>query len=130
MNWSDISFTIDGHPIDVDMTYEAKPEPEYGMDLSVFSVFRQQACEATAECTIPMASFDAFASLFHREPVGASHATLAKRVRYGGRKGRSARRRLFARALPLEMTSAHGTFRGKGIMLDETEMIVRMRSTL
>lgn len=122
VNIRDMSFSIDGHDIPISGASYNYRAPD-GDDLPMLRR------EATAEYTIPLDSF-AFSSLFFkREPSGASQATLVRRLRYGGRKGRSARRRLLAMALPIEIAYAHGKMHGRGIMLDETEMLVRLRST-
>lgn len=127
--YSYASFTIDGEDVPLselsDLKYRERV-PDYGCDLTSL---RLPSYTVTAECTVPMKSFEAFASMFRREPPGASALTLARRVKYGGRKGRSALRRLFKRALPIEMSMANGTrFHGKAVVLDETEMRVRLTS--
>ncbi len=61
---------------------------------------------ASYECTVPLQEWDSLAALFHREPAGASAATLSRRAAYGGRKGRRAYRRLLERASPVELELA------------------------
>lgn len=121
-----MTMTIDGVEVPFTSFNYQRREPDYGFDLrSVLA-----PASFSFETTIPMKDgLEGFASLFRREPVGASYATLARRVRYGGRKGRSAMRRLFARALPIELSTADGDrFVGRAVMLDETQMILRARS--
>lgn len=61
------------------------------------------------------------------EYVGASHTTLVRRVGYGGRKGRSALRRLFERALPIFFTTNEGArLRGCAVSMSETDFAVRL----
>jgi hypothetical protein len=122
---SDVSLTLDGVRYDGPQSIEYREEPEYGFDVS--SLIRKPSVTASVEFTMPGA-LEAFAGLFKREPVGASMETLVRRVRYGGRKGRSAMRRLFARALPIEMTSGISRFRGKAVFLEDGEIQVRARS--
>lgn len=125
MRYSAMSVTIDGKPIDaIDIDYRSI-EPEYGT--SLFSLVRREPCSASIECTVPMSSVADFASLFRSEPVGASYATLARRVTYGGRKGRSAMRRLLKRALPINVRTEQAWFRGRAVMLNDTEMLIRAR---
>lgn len=96
----------------------------YGMDLHVL---RMPSEPFTFETSIPISGFESFAALLRNDPPGASATTLARRVRYGGRKGRSAMRRLFARAVPTELATSDGMrFRGRMVMVNETEMRMRM----
>ena len=50
--------------------------------------------EASCEMTVPASSVQDLLDAIFPRPKGASDATLARRVSYGGRKGRSAMRRL------------------------------------
>lgn len=120
-----MSLTIGGVRYDAPSSYEVKREPDYGCD---FSSLRKEPTEISVECSVPVESMGDFAMLLPREPAGASHATLVRRVHYGGRKGRSALRRLFAKALPIEMTTEFLRFEGSAVLLDETEMRVRLHS--
>jgi len=118
LDWSDVTFTIDGQPISfTNAEWSCKAEPERAPLVS-------KTYEATIETTIPGSPPD-FAALF-REPPGASAATLAKRVKYGGRKGRSAWRRLLKRAPEVVLSTGLVRLRGRAAMLDETEILVRM----
>lgn len=129
-------FTFNGVDVPVDsVTYGRRCRDDddsvdafayaYGCDL--FSLERREPATYTVEATIPMrGGWDDFAKLVHPQPFGASPATLARRVKYGGRKGRSAIRRLFARALPVEMATEYLRFRGRAVMLDESEMRIRL----
>ena len=103
-----------------DFTYQIRDQ--YA---EVEPILRREAYVATAECTVPVGAIEA---LFPRAPAGASHATLVKRMRYGGRKGRSARRRLMARALPIVLTTGYLRYRGRAAFLDETEAVMVVKS--
>lgn len=122
MIYSATSFTVNGEPIDaINIDYRSR-DPNYGIDMSMF---RQASCVASIDCTIPLGSIENFGLLFHRQPAGASYATLARRVKYGGRKGRSAMRRLLHKALPINVRTKHAWFRGRAVMLNETEMLIK-----
>ena len=125
-----VSVTIDGKRYDkvldkVEVTRES--HGAYGCDLR--GLMRPPPTDITIEVTVPIEGPHAFAALFQQEPAGASAQTLAKRVRYGGRKGRSAMRRLLARAAPVEfaMGPAELRFRGRCTMINEGEVVVRAK---
>jgi len=120
--YTSATFTIDGVAFPVeDCIFERKPEPEYGCDLSpLYAPY-----EVNIEIPVK-GSIDDFAALIHREPPGASAVTLARRVKYGGRKGRSAWRRLLKRAPSVELDTGLVRLRGRAVTLDETEIMVQM----
>ncbi len=94
--YSDVSFTLDGVPFPAEsVSITRKTSTSQAVDW----VSRgQQTYEAS--CTVDLApgAFEALvAALTPRQPPGASIGTLAKRALYGGRKGRSAYRRILAR---------------------------------
>ena len=105
-----------------DFTYEID-SAKYAEERA--TIQSSESYSATADMIVPAATFD---FLFPREPAGASHATLVKRMRYGGRKGRSARRRLLARALPMNLNAGHLRYRGKATFLDEGEILMTVKS--
>ncbi len=124
------SFTFNGISVPItDADYRFKTsdvEPGYGLD--TFSLIRREPTTISVEATIPIAGgWDAFAKLIRNDPPGASSRTLARRVGYGGRKGRSALRRLFARALPVAMATDRARFHGRAVMVSETDMRIRLR---
>jgi hypothetical protein len=94
--------TIDGEPIGTPVdAVRVETHASYGVDMSAF---RPEPLNVSIECTVPLdGRLDEFASLYRREPPGASYATLARRARYGGRKGRRALQRMLARVLPIEV---------------------------
>jgi len=104
---------------------------DFGVDMSPFYAERMEGMQkaakpVTIECSVPIAGPEDFAALFHREPAGASGETLAKRAKYGGRKGRRALRRMLARALPVEIEFGprpYQRMRGKYVMVGEEILI-------
>lgn len=119
------SISIGGVVVDgiTDLSWSRK-EPDYGCDLSSL---RGEPISVTAECKIP-GTLEAFARLFRKEPPGASANTLARRVRYGGRKGRRALERLFDRALPIVFTTDLGvSLHGRAVIIDPENIHVRLR---
>lgn len=125
MNWSDAEITIGGVKMPAgEIFYGWNREPDYGVDMSSF-----YPSEVTFETTVAV-DIEAFAGLFPRKPHGASELTLAKRVKYGGRKGRSALRRLLGSALPIELTTVDWPpvrMHGKAVFLSEREIMIEMR---
>lgn len=104
-----------------DVTYEISHD-EYA---DPGPILRGETCSVTGECIVPVGALD---FLLPAEPAGASHETLVKRMRYGGRKGRSARRRLLAKALPIDLMTERLRYRGRATFLDETEALVTIKS--
>ncbi len=119
------SFTFNGIDVPiVDVNY--CPEPSFGVDLGYLRCASQTV---SFETTIPYAGgFAAFAEMLRNDPPGASPKTLVRRVAYGGRKGRSALRRLFARALPIEIATEHMRMRGRCVMLSEVDLHIKASS--
>lgn len=70
-------------PSDIVESMPETSEEEIVTDVSVSSV-------------VPIKGFD-FSNFFVKKPFGASEETLARRVGYGGKKGRKAMKRLRAR---------------------------------
>ena len=94
-NWSDVTLTVGGVPLDVsNVSYTEK------RDAGVAEL-RTAFYEATGSFQITAEAFhdlsDAIAGVLRARTRGASDATLARRVFYGGRKGRRALRRLYDR---------------------------------
>lgn len=132
--YDNVFVMIDGKPIgpggeQVTLTRESRGE--YGVDMSPFYAERmegmQKAKPVTIECSVPISGPEDFAALFHREPPGASMQTLAKRAKYGGRKGRRAMRRMLDRALPTDIQFGPHWWqrmRGKIVMIGE-EIVIK-----
>lgn len=76
----------------------------------------------SGEITMTLDATSGFLDRFFPRP-GASDATLARRVRYGGRKGRSALKRLFAKASPVEISAGDLRIRGRAVFLNDGEMV-------
>lgn len=122
---------IDGKPMGEisDFSYSIKHnensgkaivEPEFSLGGGDF--------KTTVSCIVPAASVIPLDQLmFPREPAGASHETLVKRLRYGGRKGRSARRRLLARGLNVMLNTGRHRVRGRAAMLDGNEILMKVK---
>ncbi len=88
-NWTDLRITLGGEPFPVEhVTFERKP-------LNPMPIGRVERGEYTFEASMLMSGASNFLeNFFPLPPKGATNMTLAKRVSYGGRKGRSALRRL------------------------------------
>lgn len=120
--WSDVSFTLNGDPFPMTSgVYSSKSE--YGFDTKAFLPEKYEV-----NVTVPVKLDElTLAGLFGGAPMGASHKTLVRRVGYGGRKGRSALRRLFERALPIFFTTNEGArLRGRAVSMSETDFEVRL----
>lgn len=89
VEWTDMRITLGGEPFPVEhVTYERKP-------LNPMPIGRIERGEYTVEASMLMSGASNFLeNFFPPPPKGATNMTLAKRVSYGGRKGRSALRRL------------------------------------
>ncbi len=124
-NAEDISFTLDG--------------VEFSGVSSLVFTSRERVPEIVptprawrVTCSATFAMTDGWRALLDAllppEPAGASHATLVRRLWYGGRKARSARRRLLARGAAIVMTTASGArVRGQAAIVSENTMIMRAR---
>lgn len=119
---------IDGHEVRglTKIAYEREPEPQYGFNLH--DLLPDLPTSISVDTEVPIEGLDAFVELLKpREPPGASPSILARRVKYGGRKGRRALRRLYQRTPSIEMTVGAFLLRGRMVMLDEQTIAVRGR---
>jgi hypothetical protein len=124
-----ISLTIDGRTYEqpAEISVERTARADYGCDLRAL---RREPTSVSIECTVPLTSPGDFAELFGRpEPPGASYTTLARRARYGGRKGRRALQRMLARALPIELAWSPWSprFVGRCVMVGD-EVVIKASS--
>lgn len=99
--WSDASLTINGEPMAVESVTYGEIVEKVQRDLK--PVFYETSATFTVAASAIRDLLDALMPRYR----GASDGTLARRVFYGGRKGRSALRRLYARGyLGVGMTAA------------------------
>ena len=93
MEWSgtDVTVTIGGEPIVFDSASFTERTTKLCEDLKGAFYAASTSIEITAE------AFRNLLNALNPRYLGASDLTLARRVFYGGRKGRSALRRLFVR---------------------------------
>lgn len=113
MNYSDVSVTIGGQRIEtVDFAYGRDDDREEAAPTT------QRSYEATCVMDIDRADIDRLLYMLTPPRRGVHDWTLAKRSRYGGRKGRSAWRRLLAKGYL-------GTAVVNGMVLPITPAMVR-----
>lgn len=119
--WEGISFSLNGQDFPVgEVSVERRPLA----DDAIIARASTGTYEVNVSASVPSSSFDFSAFMPRRH--GASDETLVRRVRYGGRKGRAALRRLFKRAAAVQMAYGPVLVWGRCVFLDTDEMVFRM----
>lgn len=121
--WESVSFSLNGQDFPMGEVSVGR-RPLADEDVLARSSFGTY--EVNVSAVVPSAAFD-FTALMPRRP-GASDESLVRRVRYGGRKGRSALRRLFRQSAPVQMAYGPVLVWGRCVMLEPGEMVFRMNA--
>ncbi len=93
--WTNVTFTLGGAPFPVEhVAFTRKPYDPKTNAIDIVGLHPKYEAKGEFTCTLDATAGWGLLNLWPPLPRGASNMTLARRMKYGGRKGRSAWRRL------------------------------------